>query len=107
MSGFDCESEPNCFGDGNQRRQARVAICRQSPVKTLALDAGGLGNFGYTLGAGEVAQGDEQNAGFVLIFQCRFEVFGGKIRVLPEPPNYGLVVGDGGSTFHEVSLLSL
>jgi hypothetical protein len=34
-----------------------------------------------------LARGNEQNAGFVFIFQCRFEELGGKIRVLPEPSN--------------------
>ena len=82
-------------------------MSRQCPVETLPLDAGGLSNFGYALGLGEVAQGDEQNAGFVLIFQRRFEVLGGKIRVLSEPAEYGLVVGDAGFTFREASLLSL
>jgi hypothetical protein len=43
----------------------------ERPVKTLSLDAGGLSNLGDALGLGEVAQGNEQNAGFVLIFQCR------------------------------------
>jgi hypothetical protein len=41
---------------------------------------------------GEVAQGNEQNSGLVFIFQCSFEVLGGKIRVFPEPSNDGLVV---------------
>jgi hypothetical protein len=107
MSRFHRESEPNCFGDGNQRGQTRVAIRRQRAVQTLALDASGLGDLGYTLRLGEVAQGNQQNAGLVFIFQCCFQVLGGEIGVLPEASNYGLIVGDAGFTFHEVSLLSL
>src|SRR6266481_6131485 len=80
---------------------------RQCPVKALALDAGSLSNFGDALGLSEVAQSNEQNAGLVFIFQCRFEVLGGKIRVLPEPSNGGLVVRDAGFAFHEVRVLSL
>jgi hypothetical protein len=38
----------------------------------------GLGDFGDALGLSEVAQGTEQNAGLVFIFQCRFEVLAGK-----------------------------
>jgi len=48
---------------------------------------------------GEVAQDNEQKPGLVFIFQCSFEVLGGKIRVLPEPPNDGLVVRDAGLRF--------
>jgi hypothetical protein len=105
LSRFDCESQPNGFSHRDQSGQARVAVDRQSAVKTLTLDASSLGNFGDALGLGEMAQGNQQNAGLVLIFECRFEVLRGKIRVLPESPNYRLVVGDAGSTFHEVPLL--
>lgn len=65
----------------------------------------GLGDFGDAMGLSDVAQGNEQNAGLVFIFQCRFEVLGGKIRVLPEPSNDGLVVRDAGFAFHEVPVL--
>jgi len=82
-------------------------VHRQSPVKAFTLDAGSLGDFGDALGLSDVAQGNEQNAGLVFIFQCRFEVLGGKIRVLPEPSNDGLVVLDAGFAFHEVPVLSL
>ena len=78
---------------------------RQCPVKALALDAGSLSNFGDALGLSELAQGNEQNAGLVFIFQCSFEVLSGKIRVLSEPPNYGLVVRNAGFAFHEVPVL--
>jgi hypothetical protein len=66
----------------------------------------GLGDFGDALGLSEVAQGTEQNAGLVFIFECRFEVFGGKIRVLPESSNDGFVVRDAGFAFHEVPVLA-
>jgi hypothetical protein len=56
---------------------------------------------------GKVAQCKEQNAGLVFIFPCSFEVLGGKIRVLPEPPNDGLVVRNAGFAFDDVPLLSL
>jgi hypothetical protein len=82
-------------------------VNRQCPVQTLALDASSLGDFGDALGLGEVAQGNEQNAGLVFILQCSFEVLGGKIWVLPEPPNDGLVMRDAGFAFHEVPVLSL
>ena len=48
---------------------------RQGSVETLALYAGRLGHFGDALSLGEVAQGDQQNSGIVLIFQCSFESF--------------------------------
>src|SRR5580704_15310809 len=51
---------------------------RQCPVRTRALDAGSLGDFSDALSLGEVAQGNEQNAGLDFIFQCSFEVLGGK-----------------------------
>ncbi len=54
---------------------------RQCPVKALALDAGSLRNFGDALGLGEVTQGNEQNSKFVFIFQCGFQILGGKIWV--------------------------
>jgi hypothetical protein len=64
-------------------------VHRQRPVKVFTLDAGRLGDFGDAMGLSDVAQGNEQNAGLVFIFQCPFEVLGGKIRVLPEPSNDG------------------
>jgi len=36
-----------------------------------------LADFGDALDLSEVAQGNEQNAGLVFIFQCRFEILGG------------------------------
>jgi hypothetical protein len=78
---------------------------RQCSVKTLALDAGSLSDFGDALGLGEVAQGNEQNAGLVFVLQSRFEVFGGKIRVLPEPSDDGLFVRNAGFAFHAVPVL--
>ena len=77
-NGFDGESEADGLGDGNQGGEARVAADGQCTVKARAFDAGRLGNFGDALSLGEVAQGNQQNAGFVLIFKCRFKGFGGK-----------------------------
>ena len=69
---------------------------RQCSLETLAFDASDLGHFGDGLSLGDVAQGDEQNAGLLLIFQYSFEILGSKFRVLPEPSNDGLVVRDAG-----------
>ena len=79
---------------------------RQGAVKAFSLDAGSLGNFGDALGLGEVTQCNEQGAGLVFIFQCRFEVLGGEIRLLPEPSNDGLIVRDANFAFHEVPVLN-
>jgi hypothetical protein len=71
-----------------------IAVDRQCPVKTLALDADSLGDFSDALSLSEVAQGNEQNPGLVFIFQRSFEILGCKIRVLPEPSNDGDSPGD-------------
>jgi hypothetical protein len=55
---------------------------RQCAVKTFALDAGGLGDFGDALGLREMAQRNEQNTGLVFIFQRGLEVLGSKIGSL-------------------------
>ena len=72
----------------------------QRPIKTFALDPGGLRDFGNTLGLGEVAQGNQQDAWFVFIFQRGFEVLGGKFRVLPKPEDDGPVMRDACSALH-------
>jgi len=82
-------------------------VSGQGTVKTLSFDAGGFGDFGDALSLREVAQGHEQDARLVFIFQRSFEVLGSKIRVLAEPSNNDLVVGNAGFAFHEVPLLSL
>jgi hypothetical protein len=56
----------------------------QSAVKALARDVGSLGDFSDALSLGDLTQRDEQHAGLLLIFQGRFEVFRGKIRILAE-----------------------
>jgi len=73
--------------------------------KESPLDAGGLGNLGDAPSPREMAQSKQKNPGFILIFQRRSEILGGKARIFPEPPNDGLVMGDTGLTFHEVPVL--
>src|SRR5437763_16133793 len=80
---------------------------RQRAVKTLPLDAGSFGDVGDTPRLGEVAQGHEQNAGLIPIFQRGFEILGSKFRGLAEAPNEGVVMRSTGFAFHEVSVLSL
>jgi hypothetical protein len=57
----------------------------QSSIKAFALDGGGLDDFGDALSSGEMAQRDQQDAGFSFIFQSGFKVLRSKIRALVEP----------------------
>lgn len=74
---------------------------RQRAVKTLALNARSLGNFGDALSLRKVPQGNQQNARFVFIFQGSSQVLGRKIRILAEASNDGLVMGNSGCALHE------
>src|SRR6266852_5589572 len=106
-SGLDSESQTDGFGDRDEIGQPRIAASRQRPIEALTLDASSLGDFGDSPRARKMPQSNQKNPGFILIFQCGFEILGGKGRVFPEPPNDGLVMGRTGFALHEVRVLPI
>src|SRR3981189_1404294 len=84
---FDGESQTDGFSDRNQRGQPRVAANRQGSIEALTLDASSFGDSGDAPGLRDMPQRNQQNLGFILIFQRRFEILGGKLRVFPQPPD--------------------
>lgn len=75
---------------------------RQRSIETLTLDSGSLRDFGDPPRQCEVPLSQPQNSTFGLVFECRLETFGGKLRVLPKPPHNRLVGRDTGFAFHGV-----
>ena len=83
LPGFNCKFQTQRLGYGNQGGQARIAAGRQCTVEALALDARSLGHFCNTApGFSHPAQGYQEHAGFVLVFQRCSQVLGGKVRAL-------------------------
>lgn len=100
--GFDGEAEADGASDGDQRREARIAARRQGAIQAFAFDASGLGDFGDTLRLGDVAQGDEKDAGLIFILKRGLQIRGGEFRVVAEAANDGLVMRCAGFTFHGI-----
>ena len=101
LGGFDGERQAHCFGDRDERGEARIAAWREGAVEAFPLDACRLGDFGKAPARFcNVSKGDQQHLRFFRILHRRSEILGRESPVLPQFFDHHLVVRDARFVFH-------